>query len=137
MACLKPAMRVCSSLLSNTCVFLNGLTILLAISTSTSMCFYQSTKQGNPLKSFRAVGQTSGSLNPHKAALPPMIHVISEKTFKVSCEESLTSFYTSLKFLFLLSVSHKTEKTSVTSFTSTIEQKKPRDTTQQADTLSQ
>ena len=85
-------MRVCSSLLSKTCVFFNGHTILPAISTSTSMCFYQSTKQGNPLKSFRAVGQMSGSLNLHKAALPPMIHIISEKTFKVSCEESLTSF---------------------------------------------
>ena len=94
-------------------------------------------KQRNPLKSFRVVGQTSGSLNLRKAALPLMIHVSSEKTFEVSCEESLTSFYTSLKFLFLLSVSHKTYKTSFTSFTSTIEQKKPADTTQQADTLSQ
>ena len=62
--------------------------------------FVYPTKSSN----HRAVGQTSSSLNPcssPSADDPRQIHLSSEKTFKVSCEESLTSFYTSLKFLFL------------------------------------
>ena len=127
MACLKPAIHVCSSMDS----------LFSLQSACQQICTSIKVRSREILSDSRAVGQMSGSLNPRSSPSaddPRQTCLSSEKTFKVSCEESLTSFYTSLKFLFLLSVSHETYKTSFTSLTSTVEQKKSRNTTGYTDT---